>query len=152
MSATSPSLAPFTLALHGGSFRHDPTTSATTVPIYQSTSFDFPDTATATKIIRFEQIAYTYSRVGNPTVDAFEQRLAALEGGAAGFAFVLGRIVVSSRCAPNTGNTSVSRLVPAKNILCNLVFILFALETHSWHGEPLAQSPCDGDMFSFSQR
>ena len=50
MSAASPSLAPATLVLHGGGFRHDPITSATAVPIYQSTSFDFPDTATATKI------------------------------------------------------------------------------------------------------
>ena len=91
MSAASPSVAPATLALHGGGFRHDPTTSATAVPIYQSTSFDFPDTATATKIIRFEQIAYTYSRVGNPTVDAFEQRLAALEGGAAALGLASGQ-------------------------------------------------------------
>jgi O-acetylhomoserine (thiol)-lyase len=91
MSAASPSLAPATLVLHGGSFRHDPTTSATAVPIYQSTSFDFPDTATASKIVRFEQIAYTYSRVGNPTVDAFEQRLAALEGGAAALGVASGQ-------------------------------------------------------------
>jgi O-acetylhomoserine (thiol)-lyase len=91
MSAASPSLAAATLVLHGGSFRHDPTTSATAVPIYQSTSFDFPDTATASKIIRFEQLAYTYSRVGNPTVDAFEQRLAALEGGAAALGLASGQ-------------------------------------------------------------
>jgi len=83
MSAESRAMGIDTLVLHGGSFRHDPATSATTVPIYQSTSFDFPDTATAVKIVNFEQIAFTYSRVGNPTVDAFEQRLAALEGGAA---------------------------------------------------------------------
>src|SRR5208337_880232 len=83
MSSKSPSLAADTLVLHGGAFRHDPTTSATAVPNYQSTSFDFPDTATAVKIVNFEQIAFTYSRVGNPTVDALEQRLAALEGGAA---------------------------------------------------------------------
>ena len=60
MNAESPvlsrSLATDTLVLHGGSFRHDPATSATTVPIYQSTSFDFPDTATAVKIVNFEQI------------------------------------------------------------------------------------------------
>ncbi|MGA2495420.1 MAG: PLP-dependent transferase [Roseiarcus sp.] len=95
MSAASPSVAPSTLALHGGSFRHDPATSATTVPIYQSTSFDFPDTATAIKIINFEQIAYTYSRVGNPTVDAFEQRLAALEGGAAALGLASGQAATS---------------------------------------------------------
>ena len=87
----SASLSPATIVLHGGSFRHDSTTSATTVPIYQTTSFDFPDTATAIKIVNFEQIAYTYSRVGNPTVDAFEQRLAALEGGAAALGLASGQ-------------------------------------------------------------
>ncbi|HXZ15838.1 MAG TPA: PLP-dependent transferase, partial [Roseiarcus sp.] len=86
-----PALGVDTLVLHGGSFRHDPATSATTVPIYQSTSFDFPDTATAVKIVNFEQIAFTYSRVGNPTVDAFEQRLAALEGGAAALGLASGQ-------------------------------------------------------------
>jgi O-acetylhomoserine (thiol)-lyase len=91
MSATSPALAPDTLALHGGGFRHDPATSATTVPIYQTTSFDFPDAATAIKIINFEQLAYTYSRVVNPTVNAFEERLAALEGGAAALGLASGQ-------------------------------------------------------------
>jgi O-acetylhomoserine (thiol)-lyase len=57
MSETPGSLASDTLALHGGNFRHDPATSATTVPIYQTASFDFPDTATAIKIINFEQLA-----------------------------------------------------------------------------------------------
>ena len=85
------SKSPATLVLHGGGFRHDPSTSATTVPIYQSTSFDFPDTATAIKIINFEQIAFTYSRVTNPTVDAFETRLAALEGGVAALALASGQ-------------------------------------------------------------
>lgn len=91
MNAISPPPAISTLVLHGGSFRHDPATSATTVPIYQSTSFDFPDTATAVKIVNFEQVAFTYSRVGNPTVDAFEQRLAALEGGAAALGVASGQ-------------------------------------------------------------
>lgn len=91
MTAAFPSSAPSTLVLHGGTFRHDPATSATVVPIYQSTSFDFPDTATAVKIINFEQIAFTYSRVGNPTVDAFEQRLAAIDGGVAALGLASGQ-------------------------------------------------------------
>ena len=91
MSDAKPSQSPSTIVLHGGAFRHDPATSATTVPIYQTTSFDFPDTATAIRIVNFEQIAYTYSRVGNPTVDAFEQRLAALDGGAAALGLASGQ-------------------------------------------------------------
>ncbi|MBB4197546.1 O-acetylhomoserine aminocarboxypropyltransferase [Rhodoblastus sphagnicola] len=95
MSATSPSLSSDTIVLHGGNFRHDPATSATTVPIYQTTSFDFPDTATAIKIVNFEQLAYTYSRVVNPTVNAFEERLAALEGGAAALGLASGQAAVA---------------------------------------------------------
>jgi O-acetylhomoserine/O-acetylserine sulfhydrylase-like pyridoxal-dependent enzyme len=59
MTAEPRALGIDTLVLHGGGFRHDPATSATTVPIYQSTSFDFPDTATAIRIVNFEQIAFT---------------------------------------------------------------------------------------------
>ena len=69
-------LAQDSLVLHGGSFRTDPATAAVAVPIYQSTSFAFESTAKAARISRFEEIAYTYSRVANPTTDAFEQRQA----------------------------------------------------------------------------
>jgi O-acetylhomoserine (thiol)-lyase len=91
MTAEPRALGIDTLVLHGGGFRHDPATSATTVPIYQSTSFDFPDTATAIRIVNFEQIAFTYSRVSNPTVDALERKLAALEGGAAALGLASGQ-------------------------------------------------------------
>jgi O-acetylhomoserine (thiol)-lyase len=84
-------LAQDSLVLHGGNFRTDPATAAVAVPIYQSTSFAFESTAKAARISRFEEIAYTYSRVANPTTDAFEQRLAALEGGVAALGVASGQ-------------------------------------------------------------
>ena len=86
-----PPLASDTLVLHGGSFRTDPATSAVAVPIYQTTSFAFESTAKAKRISAFEEIAYTYSRVANPTVDAFEQRLAELDGGVAALGVASGQ-------------------------------------------------------------
>ena len=56
MPAQFSTLAADTLVLHGGSLPARPGDFATTVPIYQSTSFDFPDTATAKKIVNFEQV------------------------------------------------------------------------------------------------
>jgi O-acetylhomoserine (thiol)-lyase len=80
-----------TLALHGGSFRADPTTGATVVPIYQTTSFDFQSTERAERLSNMEEIGFAYTRIGNPTQDALEQRLAAFEGGAAALALASGQ-------------------------------------------------------------
>jgi O-acetylhomoserine (thiol)-lyase len=80
-----------TLVLHGGSYRADPATGATAVPIYQTTSFEFRSTARAERLVNFEEIGFTYSRVGNPTQDALEQRIAAIEGGAAALALASGQ-------------------------------------------------------------
>ena len=72
-----------TLALHGGNWRSDPATGAVAVPIYQSTSFQFNDAAHAARLFALEELGNIYTRLGNPTSDAFETRLAAIEGGAA---------------------------------------------------------------------
>ncbi|SHE80265.1 O-acetylhomoserine sulfhydrylase [Kaistia soli DSM 19436] len=80
-----------TLALHGGTYRSDPTTGAVAVPIYQTTSFQLPDTATADKLFSLDELGYVYSRVANPTQDALEQRIAAVEGGVAALALASGQ-------------------------------------------------------------
>jgi len=89
-------LHPDTLALHGGSWRSDPATNAVAVPIYQTTSFKFKDIATAERLAALEEIGFSYSRVANPTQDALERRLAALEGGAAALALASGQAAVAS--------------------------------------------------------
>jgi O-acetylhomoserine (thiol)-lyase len=73
---------PETLALHAG-WRADSATGAVAVPIYQSTSFQFRDTEHAANLFALKELGPIYTRIGNPTCDALERRLAAMEGGAA---------------------------------------------------------------------
>jgi len=80
-----------TLALHGGTYRADPASGAVAVPIYQTTSYQFQDTAHAARLFALEEIGNIYTRVQNPTQDALEQRVAALEGGAAALALASGQ-------------------------------------------------------------
>jgi O-acetylhomoserine (thiol)-lyase len=80
-----------TLALHGGSYRADPTTGSVAVPIYQTTSFQFQNTDHASRLFALEEIGQVYTRIKNPTQDALEERLAAIEGGAAALAVSSGQ-------------------------------------------------------------
>lgn len=91
---TTTSLHPETLAVHGGSYRAD-ATGAVAVPIYQTTSFQFQDTGHAARLFALEELGPIYTRIGNPTHDALETRLAQLEGGVAA-------LVVSSGQAAST--------------------------------------------------
>ncbi|HBF28213.1 PLP-dependent transferase [Rhizobium sp.] len=84
------SLHPETLALHAG-WRADPSTGAVAVPIYQSTSFQFRDTEHAANLFALKELGNIYSRIGNPTVDVLEQRVAAIEGGVAALALASGQ-------------------------------------------------------------
>jgi len=69
-----------TRALHAGG-RPDPTTGSRAVPIYQSTSFVFEDTADAADKFALQKYGNVYTRISNPTINAFEERIASLEGG-----------------------------------------------------------------------
>ena len=68
-----------TRALHAGG-SPDPTTGARAVPIYQSTSFVFEDTADAADLFALQKYGTIYTRLSNPTTAAFEERVASLEG------------------------------------------------------------------------
>ncbi|MBK8322781.1 MAG: O-acetylhomoserine aminocarboxypropyltransferase [Betaproteobacteria bacterium] len=81
---------PDTLAVHAGQ-SPDPATGARAVPIYQSASFVLPDTDTAAALFDMEIPGHVYSRLSNPTVAVFEERMAALEGGAAALATASGQ-------------------------------------------------------------
>lgn len=61
----------------------DPTTNARALPIYQTTSYTFDNTAHAAALFGLEVPGNIYTRIGNPTTDVVEQRIAALEGGVA---------------------------------------------------------------------
>jgi O-acetylhomoserine (thiol)-lyase len=68
-----------TRAVHAGG-RPDPTTGARAVPIYQTTSFVFEDTADAADLFALQKYGNIYTRIANPTVASFEERVASLEG------------------------------------------------------------------------
>ncbi len=69
-----------TRALHSGG-QPDPGSGARAVPIFQTTSFVFEDTDDAADLFALQKFGSIYSRIGNPTVAAFEERMASLEGG-----------------------------------------------------------------------
>ncbi len=85
------SVHPETLAIHGGTHRADPASGAVAVPIYQTTSFQFQDTDHAVRLFSLEEEGFIYTRVTNPTQDALERRIAALEGGAGALAVASGQ-------------------------------------------------------------
>ena len=79
-----------TLQLHAGQ-QPDPTTKSRAVPIYQTTSYTFDDASHAARLFGLEEFGNIYTRIMNPTTDVFEQRIAALEGGAAALAVASGQ-------------------------------------------------------------
>jgi len=79
-----------TLALHAGQERPDPATGARAVPIYASTAFVFPDADTAAARFALEEPGNLYGRLTNPTNEAFEKRVAAMEGGVGALSFASG--------------------------------------------------------------
>jgi O-acetylhomoserine (thiol)-lyase len=85
-----PSKNPETIVLHAG-WRADPATGAVAVPIYETTSYQFRDTEHAANLFALKELGNIYTRIGNPTNDVLEQRLAALEGGAAALVVASGQ-------------------------------------------------------------
>ncbi|MDR3077172.1 MAG: O-acetylhomoserine aminocarboxypropyltransferase/cysteine synthase [Planctomycetota bacterium] len=79
-----------TLQLHAGQESPDPATDARAVPIYQTTSYVFRDSAQAAARFALAEPGNIYTRLMNPTTDVFEKRMAALEGGAAALATASG--------------------------------------------------------------
>lgn len=79
---TASFFAPETIALHSG-YQPEPQFGSRAVPIYQTTSYAFKDSAAGAALFNLEQGGHIYSRISNPTVAVLEQRLAALEGGVA---------------------------------------------------------------------
>lgn len=80
-----------TLALHAGQERPDKSTGARAIPIYQTTSFVFKNTEHAADLFALKQLGNIYTRIMNPTNDAFEKRIAAIEGGTGALAVASGQ-------------------------------------------------------------
>ena len=83
-----------TLQVHAGQVP-DPTTGARALPLYQTTAYQFRDTEHAANLFGLAELGNIYTRIMNPTQDAVEQRIAALEGGVAA-------LLVSSGSAATT--------------------------------------------------
>src|ERR1700753_1686848 len=84
-----PSKHPETLALHA-SWRRDSASHSVAVPIYQTTSYQFDSAEQAANLFALKELGNVYTRIMNPTNDALEQRMAAIEGGVGALAVASG--------------------------------------------------------------
>ena len=103
-----------TLQLHVGQESADPVTDARAVPIYQTSSFVFHNSQHAADRFGLKDAGNIYGRLTNPTVDIFEQRVAALEGGVAALAVASGAAAVYYSIVNIASNGD--HVVAAKNI------------------------------------
>ena len=103
-----------TLQLHAGQETPDPATGARAVPIYQTSSYVFESCAQAAARFDLSESGNIYTRLTNPTQDAFERRMAALEGGAAALAVASGAAALAYTFQ-NLAHAG-ERIVSAKNI------------------------------------
>ena len=103
-----------TLQLHAGQEQPDPATDARAVPIYQTTSYVFRNSAHAAARFALQEPGNIYGRLTNPTQGVFEQRVAALEGGVAGLAVASGAAAVTYAFENIT--RAGDHIVAAKNI------------------------------------
>lgn len=86
----------FNTALLHGDFRGDKNTGATQTPIYQSSAFEHASAETLEKIFNNMSPGFSYSRISNPTIEAFEKRMTALEGGVASVACSSGMAAITN--------------------------------------------------------
>src|SRR6186997_1484824 len=104
---------PETLVLHAGP-RTDSATGAVAVPIVQTTSYQFRNTEHAANLFALKESANIYSRIMNPTNDALEQKVAALEGGVAALAVSSGQaasaLSIQNLCRPGDNVVSSTDL------------------------------------------
>ncbi|OBR03162.1 LOW QUALITY PROTEIN: O-acetylhomoserine (Thiol)-lyase [Colletotrichum higginsianum IMI 349063] len=100
-----------TLQVHGG-HRPDKETHARAVPIYNSVSFVFTDSAHAKRVCATEEAGYFYSRISNPTVAVFEKRAAALEGATAAVGTASGQAAIFNTiiCLAGAGDNVVASI------------------------------------------
>ena len=103
-----------TLQLHAGQETPDLTTGARAVPIYQTSSYVFENSDHAQARFGLQDPGNIYGRLTNPTQDVFEQRMAALEGGAAALAVASGAAAISYTIENLAQNGD--HIVSAKNI------------------------------------
>ena len=104
---------PETMVLHAGP-RSDSSSGAVAVPIFQTTSYQFRDTEHAANLFALKDFGNIYSRIMNPTCDALEQKMTALEGGVAALAVSSGQaasaLSIQNLCRPGDNIVSSTDL------------------------------------------
>ncbi|HIL45738.1 MAG TPA: O-acetylhomoserine aminocarboxypropyltransferase/cysteine synthase [Acidimicrobiia bacterium] len=127
-----------TRALHAGG-GPDPTTGARAVPIYQSTSFVFEDTADAADLFALQKYGTIYSRISNPTTAAFEERMASLEGGIGAVATASGQAAefLTAAALAETGDNLVasSSLYGGTHTMFDVTLGRFGIEARFVNGD-----------------
>ena len=101
-----------TVAIHGG-YESEPTTKAVAVPIYQTVAYEFDSADHGAALFNLEVEGHRYSRISNPTTAVLERRVAALEGGLAGFVRRLWSGGTELRCAQPHRDGQQYRVHPA---------------------------------------
>jgi O-acetylhomoserine (thiol)-lyase len=121
-----------TRAIHAGG-RPDPTTGARQVPIYQTTSFVFEDVSDAADLFALQKYGNVYSRLGNPTVAAFEERCASLEGGIGAVATASGQaastLLITALAGAGDHVVASAELYGGTYVLLNVTLRRLGIET-----------------------
>src|SRR5580658_4529156 len=102
-----------TRAIHAGT-PPDPATGSRAAPIYQTAAYVFGSTEQAAELFALRSYGYIYSRISNPTVAAFEERMASLEGGLGAIAFSSG--LAAQLCTILSLAQAGDHLVCAQNV------------------------------------
>ncbi|MDJ0927251.1 MAG: O-acetylhomoserine aminocarboxypropyltransferase/cysteine synthase [Gammaproteobacteria bacterium] len=122
-----------TLCLHAGT-SPDPTTKSRAMPIHRTTAYVFDSTEHAANLFGLRELGNIYSRIMNPTQDALEQRVAALEGGAAGLAHSSGTAAIfnaiNNICRAGDEIVSAGNLYGGTFTMFNDIFPQFGLKVH----------------------
>ena len=121
-----------TRAVHAGA-RPEPVTGARAVPVFQTTSFVFEDTADAADLFALQKYGNIYSRIANPTVAAFEERMASLEGGIGAVAAASGQsaefLVLGALCGAGDHVVASAQLYGGTRTLLEGTLARFGIET-----------------------
>ncbi|HSU78521.1 MAG TPA: O-acetylhomoserine aminocarboxypropyltransferase/cysteine synthase family protein, partial [Burkholderiales bacterium] len=121
-----------TLCLHAGQIP-DPATGARAAPIYQTTSFVFDSADHAASLFNLQTFGNVYSRISNPTVAVFEERMAALEGGRSALACATGQAAevtaILTLCSGGDHIVSAATLYGGTHTLLNVNLKKLGIET-----------------------
>ncbi|PZD74163.1 L-methionine gamma-lyase [Acaryochloris thomasi RCC1774] len=122
-----------TKCLHAGQVP-DPTTLSRAVPIHRTSSYTFRDTEHAANLFALKELGNIYTRLGNPTQDVLEQRVAAMEGGAAALAVASGTsgifYSIINICQTGDEIVSANNLYGGSYTMFNDILPQFGIKTH----------------------